>query len=209
MKTAWPWSILNGKQHLSEIVPCSMTLGNWFHQKIYRQLTYGSSVQQTDDSWFASSSQDGTSEYCDKQSQHGTRKYPRNMYILWYIMMFQSISGCNTPTSSTSTIGGLTASISAINRIHKSEDVGDVDGDATRSILEALVTLPKTKQFAPENWWLEDQTRRGREVVCLSFRMASFHVLCSWLANLLPLTYPRNKALLGLINHWFPLIWSY
>ena len=90
-------------------------------------------MQQTDDSWFASLFQHGTAEYCDEKSQHGTRKYPREMYILWYIMIFQSKSGCNTPTSSTSTICGLTASIPAINRIHRSEDAGDDDCDATRS----------------------------------------------------------------------------
>lgn len=127
------WFILNDNQHLPDLVSCLMTMGNWFHQKVYRQLTYGTTVQQTDDSWFASLFQHGTAEYCDTKSQHGTRKYPRNMYILWYIMIFQSKSGCNTPTSSTSTIGGLTAWISAINRIHRSEDAGDVDGDATRS----------------------------------------------------------------------------
>lgn len=62
----------------------NMTLGNWFHQKVYRRLTYGTTVQQIDDSWFASLFQHGTAEYCDKKSQHGTRKYPRNMYCISY-----------------------------------------------------------------------------------------------------------------------------
>lgn len=67
------------------------------------------------------------------QNHNMAQESIQGIYILWYIMIFQSKSGCNTPTSSTSTIGGLTAWISAINRIHRSEDAGDVDGDATRS----------------------------------------------------------------------------